>query len=338
MKLIIRVPNWVGDAVMALPTVAAAAEATGASTVTVMARPLTAPLFHRHPGVDKVVVSDDQRSRVLGPYRASRLIKDDAYDVGLILPSSLSSALIFKLAGVAGRVGFVGDNRSSLLTRAVKPPAEITHRARQYLYLLEQVTGVPQTLLPPQLTLNHEDLAGGERILTAHGLTYDSRYVVIAAQATAPSRRWGADNYGRLAARMIAERDCAVLLIGSLKEREAADAIGTSAGPRAVNLCGETDLLTAAAIASFARLFVGNDSGLAHLAGAVGCPLVVLSGADDPDETSPLCDRKRVVIKDIDCIRCVKNDCPLSGEAFMRCMKLITVDEVSRAAREIIRT
>lgn len=337
MRLIIRVPNWVGDAVMAVPTVTAAAEATGASALAVMARPLTAPLFRHHPGVDRVVVIDDQRARVLGPYRASQSIRDDKYDVGLILPTSLSSALIFKLAGVAERVGFAGDGRSRLLTKAVKPPQGITHRAGQYLHLLEQMTGISLPLNNPRLTPVQEDLAGGGKILAAHALSYDSRYVALAAQATAPSRRWGAANYGRLAARLIAEYDCAVVLIGSLKEKEAGEEIGRIGGPRVINLCGETDLRTAAAIASFARLFIGNDSGLAHLAGAVGCPLVVLSGADNPDETSPLCDYKRVIIKDIECIRCVKNVCPLSGEAFMNCMKLITVDEVLSAANEVIR-
>jgi len=337
MRLIIRVPNWVGDAVMALPAVTAAAEATGAVTLSVMARPLTAPLFQSLPEVDKVVVIDDRPARVLGPYRSARMIAEDKYDLALILPSSLSSALIFKLAGVSGRVGFAGDSRSFLLTRAVKPPQSVTHRVRQYLHLLEQVTGMALPLVNPRLTLTHDDLAGGDKILAAHQISYDHRYIVIAPQATAPSRRWGAANYGRLAARLIAEQDCEIMLIGSLKERDAGEEILRAAGPRVINLCGETDLRTAAAIASFARLFVGNDSGLAHLAGAVGCPLVVLAGADNPDETSPLCDHKRVIIKDIECIRCVKNTCPRSGEAFMNCMKLITVDEVLSAARDVIR-
>lgn len=337
MKLIIRVPNWVGDAVLALPTIDAAALATGATVVSIMTRPLTAPLFQHHPNVDRVVVIDDKKSRVLGPYHASRMIKDDNYDVALILPPSLSSALIFKLAGVPGRVGFAGDSRSYLLTRAIQPPEQPTHRARQYLYLLEQVTGLSLPLATPRLVLSHEDIANGEKTLAKYSLTYDSRYIVIAPQATAASRRWGAANYGRLSERLISETDSAVILIGSLLERAAGDEVRQIGGQRVINLCGETDLLTAAAIASFARLFVGNDSGLAHLAASVGCPLVVLSGADNPDETSPLCDRKQVIIKDIDCIRCVKNVCPLSGEAFMRCMKLITVDEVCDAAREIIR-
>lgn len=337
MKLIIRVPNWVGDAVMALPTVDAAALATGATVVSVMTRPLTAPLFQHHPNVDRVVVIEDKKSRVLGPYHASRMIKDDTYDVGLILPPSLSSALIFKLAKVPGRVGFAGDSRSYLLTRAVSLPPKTMHRAGQYLYLLEQITGLSLPQTNPRLIFSQDNIADGEKALARHSLNYDDRYIVIAPQATAASRRWGAANYGRLSARLVSETDCAVILIGSLTERAAGDEVCRIGGARVVNLCGETDLMTAAAIASSARLFLGNDSGLAHLAGAVGCPLVVLSGADNPDETSPLCDRKKVIIKDIDCIRCVKNVCPLSGEAFMRCMKLITVDEVFDAAREVIR-
>ncbi|RKX24312.1 MAG: lipopolysaccharide heptosyltransferase II, partial [Candidatus Zixiibacteriota bacterium] len=101
------------------------------------------------------------------------------------------------------------------------------------------------------------------------------------------------------------------------------------------NICGKTDIETAGAVLSMARLFAGNDSGLAHLAAAVDIPLVVLSGADDPKETSPLSANKKVIIKDhLDCISCVKNDCPKKNDEFMRCMKEITVSEVFDAIRD----
>ena len=78
-----------------------------------------------------------------------------------------------------------------------------------------------------------------------------------------------------------------------------------------------------------ASIFVGNDSGLAHLAAAVGTQLIVLSGADNPIETSPISDSKEVVYHDeLDCISCVKNKCPLRGDRFMQCMKRISVDDI----------
>ena len=338
MKLIIRAPNWVGDGVMALPAVDNARDITGADYIAVMARGATAPLYSNHPDVDRVIVIDDKSSGLFGARRAARLIKYDRYDIGVILPPSFSSALIFKLGGVAARAGYTGDRRSLLLTRAVKPPKEKMHRVRLYLYLFEKLTDQKLDFRAPRLYLSHEDITNGEKILSEHSLSYDDKYIAISPRAVAESRRWGVDNYGRLAARITSEMNCKVVLIGSRADFEAGREVEVAGGVNTVNLCGKTPLMTAAAILSFARLFVGNDSGLAHLAGAVDCPLVVLSGPDDPEETSPMCEKKKVIIRDIDCISCVKNVCSKSGIDFMRCMKLITVDEVFDAAKEIAKT
>lgn len=337
MKLIVRAPNWVGDAVMALPAVDNARDITGASHIAVMARKATAPLFKNHPDVDRIVVIDDQFSRLTGPIKAAAMIKSDQYDIGLILPSSFSSALIFRLAGVTGRIGYAGDKRSLLLSRAVKPPGGEVHRARRYLYLLEQWTGKTLSFRSPRVYLDHENIAAGEAALSEFVLSYDDRYLAVAPRAVAESRRWGSENYGRLCKRLIEKHDCRVVLIGTDDDRQAGEEVRAGDEKRIINLCGRTDLMAAAAILSFANLFVGNDSGLAHLAGAVDCPLVVLSGPDNPAETSPLTDNKKVIIKDIDCIKCVKNICPKTGDDFMRCMKLITVDEVTDAAAEIFK-
>jgi ADP-heptose:LPS heptosyltransferase len=149
----------------------------------------------------------------------------------------------------------------------------------------------------------------------------------------AESRRWGSDRYGTLISRFTKEKNCKAVLIGTEDNFKAGEDVKNHSPDSIVNLCGKTGLLTAAAIMSFARIFVGNDSGLAHLAGSVGCPLVVLSGPDDPQETSPLSKKKKLIIKDLDCISCVKNVCPKKGDDFMRCMRLITVDEVLDAAK-----
>lgn len=333
MKLIIRAPNWVGDAVMAMPAVDNARQMTGADHIAIMARGATAPLFGSHPDVDRVVVIDDKKSRIRGPQQAAGLIKDDHYDVGVLLPPSFSSAMIFKLAGVTGRIGFAGEGRSLLLTRAVKMPDDPRHRVRQYLYLMEKLTGRKASFRNPRVYLSHEDIQRGEDVLKKRGLTFDDAYVLVSPQAVAESRRWGVDNYGMLAKQLAEDVGCKVMLLGTGADAEAGETVRNHAPSSIVNLCGQTDLMAAAAILSFARLFVGNDSGLAHLAASVRCPVVVLSGPDAPAETSPLADKKKVIIKDIDCISCVKNVCPKSGDDFMRCMKLISVDEVADAAK-----
>ncbi|MEE9443679.1 MAG: lipopolysaccharide heptosyltransferase II [candidate division Zixibacteria bacterium] len=337
MKLIIRAPNWVGDGIMALPAIDNARDMTGASHIGVMARSTTASLYENHPDVSRVIRIDDKSSRVWGAKRAAALIKDEKYDIGIILPPSFSSALIFKLGKIRGRIGFAGDIRSMLLSRAIKSPTEKMHRIDEYLYLLEKMTGNKMACRPPVLYLSHDDITAGGKILKKHSLSYDDKFIAIAPQAIAPSRRWGADNYGQLAKRLVADFDCRVVLIGTSGNYEAGKKTRSYDERNIINLCGETSLLAAASILSFAKVFVGNDSGLAHLAGAVNCPIVVLSGADDPEETSPRCEKKFVVIKDdLDCISCVRNQCRLKGDDFMKCMNLILVDEVFDAAKKII--
>lgn len=323
---------------MALPAIDNLRDLTAADHIAVMARKATAPLFENHPEVSQVIVIDDKSSRLRGPQKAAATIKDDNYDIGIVLPPSFSSALIFKLAGVTGRIGFAGDKRSILLTRAVKPPAEKMHRSRQYLYLLEKLTGRKAKFHNPRLYLSHEDIAEGNAVLDSVGISYDDAFIAIAPRAIAESRRWGSDNYGNLAVRLIKEYNCRIFLIGTEDDLDAGEEVRNHDPSGIINLCGKTGLMAAAAIISFARLFVGNDSGLVHLAGAVDCPVVVLSGPDDPQETSPLCKRKKLIIKDLDCISCVKNECPKSGNEFMQCMKLITIDEVFDAAKSIYKS
>ena len=122
----------------------------------------------------------------------------------------------------------------------------------------------------------------------------------------------------------------ALVLIGSPDDQRVGDEIvDVLNSDRVANIAGKTSIREVAAVCSMARVFIGNDSRPAHLAAAVGTPVVVLSGADDPKETSPVSSRKRLVYLDkLECISCVKNRCELKGEEFMQCMKGISVDRV----------
>lgn len=335
MRLIIRVPNWIGDGVMSLPTVVAAKAAVGADQVTLLGRDLVVPLFRNCPDIDRIIAIDRTMSRLSEICHAVRQIRNDHYDLGLILAPSFSSALVFRAGCVRRRIGQTGDGRSFLLTEAIKPPDQKIHRARQYWNMLSRL-GVREAAMPdPHLYFSLDDLSRGDLALSRIQLSYSDGYVALAPQATAWSRRWGTDNYRQLAEKIVSQFHVKVVLLGSTSDSSAAEEVKADS-PDIFNLCGQTDLMAAAAILSRARLFVGNDSGLAHLAGAAGCPVVVLSGADNPVETSPLCARKRVIIKNIDCISCVKNKCPQKGDLFMLCMKLISVSEVLGAAEEIM--
>jgi lipopolysaccharide heptosyltransferase II len=257
------------------------------------------------------------------------------------MPPSFGAASSFKLGGVKQRIGYIADGRRLLLTRPLPLPEPLNsqHRSVVYFDLLRRGANVDLEYSPPKLTLNDTDHGRANGILQSVGLGTDDRYVAISHQAAAESRRWGGDNYAALAQRIVGGLNLHVVLVGSSADRKSGDELIAASGSGSIhNLAGMASLRESAAILARSEAFVGNDSGPAHLAAAVGTKIVVLSGADDPNETSPLSAQKIIVRRsNLSCISCVKNICPLKGEAQMKCMKEISVDEVYGALRDLVR-
>jgi lipopolysaccharide heptosyltransferase II len=267
------------------------------------------------------------------------MISDGSYDIGYILPPSFGAAAGFKLAGIPTRIGYIADGRRLLLTKPLPLPEPLNseHRAEVYFNLLRRGSGLDLTFVRPKLFVTEAETARALEILAGHGITEDEDYVALAVQAVAESRRWGLENYADLANYITAELHTKVVIIGAESDRQAGDTVAELSFEDVINLAGKTTLRESAAILSQALLFAGNDSGPAHLAAAVGCPLVVFSGADDPKETSPMSSRKRLLYLDhLDCISCVKNKCHLSGEAHMACMKGISIEMAIDAVNSLI--
>ncbi len=332
MKLIIRVPNWVGDAVMAFPAISSLTGLDKFPETTIAARPTVASLFESHPALSSVLRIEDKKSYAA----AIGAVRSDRFDCGIVLPPSFSSALLFYLGGVKRRIGYKSDSRSWLLSDAVPLPEETLHRSELYRRLIASALQIDLPDSTTKLAIKKADRETARALLTSAGIDDLENYAAIAPQAVAESRRWGVEKYSALAGRIVSQLHMPVVLLGTTSDRIVANHVVEAYPKRVVNLCGETTLMQAAAILAGAQIFIGNDSGLAHLAGAAGSPLVVLSGADNPVETSPRATNKQVIIKDLDCISCVKNKCPLGGDDYMQCMKQITVDEVFEAVNGLI--
>lgn len=295
-------------------------------------------IYNHIPYIKLLPLSGDKLHGLKAIGHQTRKIRREKFGSGIVLTPSFSSAMIMFLAGIKSRCGYDGEGRGILLN--VRIPTENVagkHRSERYHYLLERVAGHPLNHLKPSLTHSRQALDGAGEILKRNGVDPGAGFIVIAPRAVAPSRRWGSENYQDLALNIIEGMGLPIVLLGTENEYSAGQEIRHE-NDKIVNLCGQTDIELAGAVMALAKLFVGNDSGLAHLAAAVQTPLVVLSGADNPAETSPVSDKKTVIIRsDLDCISCVKNICPLKGERFMRCMKEIAVNEVYNAVQETIK-
>lgn len=332
---LIRVPNHLGDTIMAQPSIKAFVQSNLDYKMALLIPDWATAIYSGLDNCGLFALDPIYLHGLSAINYQITLLRNFKIENGILLTPSFSSALIFFLGGVKNRFGYTGNYRNWLLNKSIKIGVDSTvHRSQKYRSLLERVAQLPIEISTPIIQIPDLQKNIAAEILAANDLNQSDKYLVIAPSAVAESRRWGTENYARLSKKIADNFDVKIILIGTQDQYLAGSKIaGTD--DRIKNLCGKTNIIRAAAILAGARLFIGNDSGLAHLASAVDIPLVILSGADNPDETSPISNRKEVIIKkQLECISCVKNRCPKGGQEFMKCMTEISVDEVFQAVSE----
>ena len=337
-KILIRTPNHLGDCVMALPMINETREAHPGSTVTVLVPEPMVSLFRNNLAIDELIPFPSKYLHgLIAVTKIKELLQGKDLTMAYILPPSFGAAAGIKLAGIKERVGSSADGRRLLLSKPLPLPVPLhaEHRSELYFNLLRRGAQADLNYTKPKIFFNDDEINHARTILAGFGLADSQSFIVIAFQAVAESRRWGQDNYTELCKQLITHCDQKIVLVGGETDHRVGEAIVEAAGKQnVINLSGKTDIRETASVMSLAALFIGNDSGPAHLAAASGIPVVILSGADDPRSTSPMAADKVLLYEDkLGCISCVKNKCPLKGDEFMACMKLITVNRVLEAAR-----
>src|SRR5690606_12557907 len=228
----------------------------------------------------------------------------------VVLPNSWKSALVPFFAGIPERIGFVGEARYGLLNVVHKLDEKaLPLMAERYAKLAEDPSEPPQRPLPRvRLRVDEANL-----IITIGRLGLDRSRPVIALCPGAeygPAKRWPTRHFAALA-RQLQARGNAVWLFGSEKDRPVADEIVALSDDACVNLCGRTNLAAAIDLMSVARCVVSNDSGLMHIAAALGRPIVALYGSSSPTHTPPLSRNARLVTLNVECSPCYQRECPL---------------------------
>jgi heptosyltransferase II len=318
-------PNWLGDAVMALPAIADLKRHAPASRVTVAARPSVSALFQLAPYVDDIVTLE-WRGRVLsraGLRGDVERLRQVGASRGVLFPNSFASAWLLKKAGVPERSGYASDGRSFLLSRAVRRPAASLHQGEYYQRLVGAL-GVPSGPLEPRLEVPAEDVAAARGLLESKGWTGSPPLVVLAPGAAyGTAKRWLPRHFATLIASLLRDHGAACVLVGGPSDADATALVRASvpalARERVFDLAGATSLRVLAGVLRVADACVSNDSGAMHVAAAVGAPLVALFGATNERETSPLSWRdrpSRVLTNSVWCRPCMLRECPIDH----RCM------------------
>jgi heptosyltransferase-2 len=316
-RLVIFAPNWLGDAVMALPAIADVRRARPEDRIEVAARSAVAPLFTLIDGIDHVcdVAGEDLRTRSI--------------DEALLLPNSFHAALIAWRAGIRERWGYRTQARSPLLTRAVAPPKR-GHQAAYYQHLVREL-GFPTGPLQPKVRVPADARRAGETLLSNAGWDGKAPLVAFApGAANGRAKQWPAGSYAAVA-RALVEDGSTIVLIGAPADAPAgAEVIEAShrLGADVLNMIGRTDLPSLAGLLASCRALVCNDSGAMHFAAALGINVVAMFGPSIEAETRPLGDgRATVLTHDVWCRPCMLRECPIDH----RCMRRIGAADVLRA-------
>ena len=325
-RILVRAPNWVGDAVMSLPVLAGLKRLFPLAEITVLAAPRVAPLFAAQPGVTEIIryPSGQGKWQVLWELRGR-------FDVGLALPNSMESALGLWLVGVPTRVGYNTDARRLFLKEAVSNHRELAglHTVFYLLGLLKALGGVA-TFTPPTLYVEPEEEAVGAHLLAEADLPGQGPWVGLSPGAAyGPAKRWPAARFAALGRELQREFGARLVLLGGNEERPVADEVKEQLQTPVADLVGRTSLRQALGVLSQLKLLVTNDSGLMHAAAALSVPLVALFGSTDPGATGPFTSRATVIRHPLPCSPCFKRTC----ETDYACLTAISVDEVAAAAR-----
>ena len=333
-RIVVMAPNWLGDAVMALPAFADLRRHFSSAHVAIAARPSVAPMYAMVGGVDQVITLPGG-----GGWRAWTGWRDDvraleagSFDTAILLPNSYGAARNAAKAGIGERWGYATDGRSRLLTRAIDtPPGELHQRA--YYQALTSALGIPEG--PPYASVR-PDRARARQLLRDVGLDLDEPFIVFAPGAAyGRAKQWLPERYAELAGLIINERGWSVMMVGAGVDRSTCDDIsrrlptqGTRIN-RLIDFCGKSDLATLAGILGEARAVVSNDSGAMHLAGAVGTKVIAVFGPTRERQTSPLSSGPDapapiVITHDVFCRPCMLRECPIDH----RCMRRISARRV----------
>jgi heptosyltransferase-2 len=333
-RVLIRAVNWVGDAVLTLPALAALRAAWPEARLTVLARPQVADVFRYAGLADEIFLywNPGVHQGIKGLWRLAGELKRSRFERAILFQNAFEAAVLARLARIPYRAGYNTDGRSFLLNHIVKLKPEIKeqHQVHYYLNLVAGL-GLPAPFSEPRLEPPAEEYEAARAELEARFGKEAGPIVGLAPGAAyGPAKCWFPERFARVADRLIDEQGVNLVLFGGPGEKDVADKVqGLIQAPasRVLNLAGQTTLGRAMALIGICGLFLTNDSGLMHVAAAQDVPVVAVFGSTNPATTGPRGERSVVIRHTVPCSPCLDPVCTRDLE----CFRAIEADEVAAA-------
>ncbi|KXW58620.1 ADP-heptose--LPS heptosyltransferase 2 [Ferrovum myxofaciens] len=324
-RILIVGAAWVGDAVLAQPLFSALRATSPEVHLTVMGPRWTHGVLRRMPEVDALLDHPFPHGRLdlPGRWRLGRTLRSEGFDQAIVLPNSWKSALVPWFAKIPRRTGFIGEQRHWLLNDARRlNPERLPLMMQRFLSLANPQGQCPEPLPHPRLVMDPESQS---RTLERLNLSRAHPIAILCPGAEyGPAKRWPAAHFAQVARQWMSQ-GWQIWILGSAKDHPVGAEIVRLVPAPVQNLCGITALEEAVDLMALAQRVVTNDSGLMHVAAALGRPLVALFGSSSPQFTPPLSAQARVLRLGLPCSPCFQRTCPL---VHLNCLNLLGPEQV----------
>ena len=317
-RLLVVCPSWVGDTVMASPTLRALRQLYPKAHITALLRQSVRPLLEGCPWIDRMVTIRPGKRRV-GIVALARRLAAGKFDTAVLLTNSFRWALLTRAAGIPRRIGYDRDGRGFLLTDRLLPRRDagqfVPVSTRDYYLGLARYLGAHDPDPTMQLFTRPEDDARTRDMLSAAGTNDSDPLVLITPGASnGPAKIWDPSKFAEVADFCAKTHGAMVAASGGPRERAIIEQVLAAARTPIINLLDlGLDLTLLKSIVRRSSLIVTNDTGPRHIAAAFNVPVVTIFGPTNPAWTETDCATERQVSVEVDCGPCQKKRCPLRG-------------------------
>jgi heptosyltransferase-2 len=328
-RILIRASNWLGDSVISVPAVRAIKTGRPDAHITIAAPKKIAAIWKLVPEVDEIIPLPNR-----GLFAAVRAIRrQPRFDVAVVFPNSLRSALEVWLSGIPRRVGYRGHSRKWLLNQIVPENERVgppEHQAFHYLRIAKNLGAeISGKFIASKKMPNAQRPTPNSQLSTLNsqllvGLCPGAEY--------GPAKRWLPERFTEAATSIAMQRDVKWILFGTKKDAAIGEKICTTLGDHCVNRIGQTTIQQLIDELRECRLLLTNDTGTMHLASLLDVPVVAIFGSTEPRMTGPLGDGHVILRHQVECSPCFLRQCPID----FRCMKAVTVQEAVDAVLSML--
>ncbi len=342
--ILLWMPTWIGDVCLTFPALQSLRAKYPSARITAVVRAPANEILTGHPAIDTVIqIPFASDAGVLEKIRFGRNLRKYAFDLAVVFPNSLQSAILVFLSRTPVRLGYNTEGRGWFLTHPLPMNSQkkrSENRVDYFVNILQslQCPGLPKDCEPPTPQTGDRPI---ESLLAAMDIGENERLVAVHPVASKPERGWHLERFGELCRQLLASENLTVVLLGTQGERSHLEKIEKVCTGQSLKIIPKMNLREIALLLNHCCLFIGNDSGMMHLAATVDTPVVGIFGPGSPATSGPQLpeERKALVTKDYSCSPCRQRffkECEPSQNNKPFCLEDIQVEEVLSAVEQLL--